>query len=88
MFGLPRGVFVHILHNCARLLKAEARQCVERFGYRSKQRGVHTRQSKVGFVGAVIVEATYGVSRHLPREEREQRFVSKIQQIVTRGGKV
>lgn len=35
----------------------------------------------------MIVEATYGVSRHLPRAEREERFVSKIRQIVTRGGR-
>jgi cleavage and polyadenylation specificity factor subunit 3 len=40
------------------------------------------RNSGVG--DAVVVEATYGVSRHLPREER---FVSKIRQIVTRGGR-
>ena len=26
----------------------------------------------------LIVESTYGVSRHLPREEREQRFVERI----------
>lgn len=26
----------------------------------------------------LIVEATYGVSRHLPREEREQRFTERI----------
>ena len=37
---------------------------------------------------AVIVEATYGVSRHLPREEREERFCSRIRQILARGGRV
>lgn len=26
----------------------------------------------------LIVESTYGVSRHLPREEREQRFLERI----------
>lgn len=36
---------------------------------------------------AVIVEATYGVSRHLPREGREQRFVNMIRSVVQRGGR-
>ncbi|KAL4445408.1 hypothetical protein ABPG77_011233 [Micractinium sp. CCAP 211/92] len=36
----------------------------------------------------VIVESTYGVSRHLPREEREQRFVERIHTAVARGGRV
>ena len=35
----------------------------------------------------MIVEATYGVSRHLPREGREQRFVSMIRAVVQRGGR-
>ncbi len=35
----------------------------------------------------VIVEATYGVSRHLPREGREQRFVNMIRSVVQRGGR-
>ena len=37
---------------------------------------------------AVIVEATYGVSKHLPREDREQRFIKKIRQALARGGRV
>ena len=37
---------------------------------------------------AVIVEATYGVSRHLPREEREERFCGRIREILSRGGRV
>lgn len=36
----------------------------------------------------VVVESTYGVSRHLPREEREQRFVQRIHTAVARGGRV
>lgn len=36
----------------------------------------------------VVVESTYGVSRHLPREEREQRFVERIHTAVARGGRV
>lgn len=36
----------------------------------------------------VIVESTYGVSPHSPREEREIRFTDKVQSIVRRGGKV
>ena len=37
---------------------------------------------------AVIVEATYGVSKHLPREDREIRFVKRIRNALERGGKV
>lgn len=36
----------------------------------------------------VIVESTYGVSRHLPREERERRFLDKIHRTVAAGGRV
>lgn len=36
---------------------------------------------------SVIVEATYGVNRHLPREDREKRFTSQIAAIVKRGGR-
>lgn len=36
----------------------------------------------------VIVESTYGVSRHLPRDEREKRFVERIHTAVARGGRV
>lgn len=35
----------------------------------------------------MIVEATYGVNRHMPREEREKRFTSQIAAIVKRGGR-
>ena len=37
---------------------------------------------------AVIVESTYGVSKHLPRDQREQRFVEKVRGVLTRGGRV
>lgn len=37
---------------------------------------------------AVIVESTYGVSRHLPREEREERFCSRVRQVLGRGGRL
>uniref|UniRef100_A0A1D1ZMB8 Cleavage and polyadenylation specificity factor subunit 3 n=1 Tax=Auxenochlorella protothecoides TaxID=3075 RepID=A0A1D1ZMB8_AUXPR len=36
----------------------------------------------------VIVESTYGVSRHLPRAERESRFLQRIHTAVARGGRV
>jgi cleavage and polyadenylation specificity factor subunit 3 len=35
----------------------------------------------------LIIEATYGVNLHEPREEREKRFTDTIKNIVTRGGK-
>lgn len=44
--------------------------------------------SNWGVVDAVIVEATYGVSKHLPREDREQRFLKKVRQALSRGGRV
>ena len=37
---------------------------------------------------AVIVESTYGVSKHLPRDQREQRFIEKVRGILVRGGRV
>lgn len=37
---------------------------------------------------AVIVESTYGVSKHVPREEREERFCSRVQQVLARGGRL
>ncbi|GAX76938.1 hypothetical protein CEUSTIGMA_g4385.t1 [Chlamydomonas eustigma] len=36
----------------------------------------------------VIIESTYGVSRHLPREEREMHFLQRISNTVRRGGRV
>ena len=36
----------------------------------------------------VIIESTYGVSRHLPREERERQFLQRIHNTVRRGGRV
>lgn len=36
----------------------------------------------------VVVESTYGVSRHLPRDERERRFVERVHTAVARGGRV
>ena len=37
---------------------------------------------------AVIVESTYGVSRHPPRELREADFLLKIHETLRRGGRV
>lgn len=36
----------------------------------------------------VICEATYGVNRHLPREQREQRFIDTVRRTVMNGGRV
>jgi predicted metal-dependent RNase len=36
----------------------------------------------------VIVESTYGTSRHLPALEREKRFIDKVHETVVRGGRV
>ncbi|MDP2439747.1 MAG: MBL fold metallo-hydrolase, partial [archaeon] len=35
----------------------------------------------------LIIESTYGVQNHEPREERERRFTSAVSDIVNRGGK-
>ncbi len=40
------------------------------------------------WVCAVIVEATYGISRHEPRVEREDRFIRRIRETVLKGGSV
>ena len=37
---------------------------------------------------AVIVESTYGVSRHEERLTREARLTSKVREIISRGGRV
>lgn len=34
------------------------------------------------------MESTYGVSKHLPRDQREQRFIEKVRGILVRGGRV
>ncbi len=34
-----------------------------------------------------MVEATYGVSNHLPREGREQRLLSRVRAILKGGGR-
>lgn len=36
----------------------------------------------------VIVESTYGVSRHLPRREREEKFTAMVHSAVAKGGRV
>ena len=36
----------------------------------------------------LIVEATYGVSRHVPRPERERRFLDTVTRTLRRGGRV
>lgn len=36
----------------------------------------------------VIVESTYGVSRHLPRKEREEKFAAMVHTSVAKGGRV
>ena len=38
-------------------------------------------------IAAVVVEATYGVSNHLPREGREQRLLSRVRAILKGGGR-
>jgi cleavage and polyadenylation specificity factor subunit 3 len=37
---------------------------------------------------SVIIESTYGVSRHLSREERELQFLTRVHNTVKRGGRV
>lgn len=37
---------------------------------------------------AVIVEATYGVSRHQPRQEREEQFCQCVRDVLLRDGRV
>ena len=44
---------------------------------------MHTYTSR-----AVICEATYGVSRHLPREQREAHFLQRVTDTLRAGGRV
>ena len=37
---------------------------------------------------AVIIESTYGVSNHMPREERERQFLTRVHNTVRKGGRV
>ena len=37
---------------------------------------------------AVIVESTYGVSSHSPREEREALFITQVKRVLLRGGRL
>jgi len=39
-------------------------------------------------VCAVVCEATYGVSRHLPREQREAHFLQRVTDTLRGGGRV
>lgn len=36
----------------------------------------------------IIVESTYGVSRHLPRREREEKFTAMVHSSIAKGGRV
>eukprot|EP00439_Symbiodinium_sp_Y106_P013567 s2957_g1.t4 len=38
-------------------------------------------------IHVLIVESTYGVMNHEPREQREHRFTNSVHQIVRQGGK-
>lgn len=55
----------------------------------SREEDRHLRSAEFpGKIDSLIVESTYGVQCHLPRNEREERFTSTIKNIVLRGGKV
>ncbi|KAF9762872.1 Cleavage and polyadenylation specificity factor 73 [Nosema granulosis] len=54
---------------------------------REEDRHLKAAESPGCKVDALITESTYGVQCHLPRAERESRFTSLIQDIVTRGGR-
>lgn len=36
----------------------------------------------------MVVESTYGVSRHSPREERERTFIEQVKRVLVRGGRL
>ena len=37
---------------------------------------------------SVIVESTYGVSSHSPREKREALFITQVKRVLLRGGRL
>ncbi|EOB12953.1 Cleavage and polyadenylation specificity factor subunit 3, partial [Nosema bombycis CQ1] len=54
---------------------------------REEDRHLKAAESPGCKVDALITESTYGVQCHLSREEREERFISVIHEIVARGGR-
>jgi hypothetical protein len=48
----------------------------------------YTDQPMCTWLVAVICEATYGVSRHLPREQREAHFLQRVTDTLRGGGRV
>lgn len=55
----------------------------------SQEKDRHLPQAEipVGKVHVLIVESTYGVQNHEPREQREHRFTNSVHQVVKQGGK-
>ncbi|KAL7640374.1 UNVERIFIED_CONTAM: hypothetical protein RMT77_008647 [Armadillidium vulgare] len=55
----------------------------------SRQEDRHLMMAEIPHIrpDILIIESTYGVSVHEPRESRESRFTNTIQTIVTRGGR-
>lgn len=55
----------------------------------SREEDRHLPQAEIPNVRihVLIVESTYGVMNHEPREQREQRFTNSVHQIVRQGGK-
>lgn len=55
----------------------------------SQEKDRHLPQAEIpmGKVHVLIVESTYGVQNHEPREQREHRFTNSVHQIVRQGGK-
>mmetsp|Transcript_113074 Transcript_113074/g.314729 ORF Transcript_113074/g.314729 Transcript_113074/m.314729 type:complete len:686 (-) Transcript_113074:55-2112(-) len=55
----------------------------------SRERDRHLPQAEIPAVRVhvLIVESTYGIQNHEPREQREHRFTNSVHQIVRAGGK-
>ena len=88
------GVKFHC-YNAGHVLGA-AMFMIEIAGVKILYTGDYSREEDRHLMGAetppfapdiLIIESTYGVQNHEPREERERRFTSAVSDIVTRGGR-
>ncbi|EJW01455.1 hypothetical protein EDEG_00447 [Edhazardia aedis USNM 41457] len=78
----------HVLGAAMFLLKIGSKKLLYTGDY-STEPDRHLKEAKCpGKINFLITESTYGVQCHLPREEREKRFLNAVRDIIKRRGKV
>ena len=79
----------HVLGAAMFLVEIAGMRCLYTGDYsRAPDRHMPVAEVPSVSLDIVIVESTYGVSRHLPGEERERLFTQKVHDTVMRGGRV